>query len=152
MAASSRRWNLGVCLGRRALGIAVFWSAITGAATESHSNGTTRDQLRPAAIRAMVRRKQARLCVLSLLRSDACCRLDALDLGRAILELGDFPERVERGIGQKVGRRFHEGERNEYDAVGNGVVLAHGKLDRAAAGGDPHRIARLDAELRDRAA
>src|SRR5207249_2427663 len=88
----------------------------------------------------------------SLLRCHASWRLDALELGRAILEFRDFPERIERGIGEQVRRRFHEGEWYEHDAVGNGIVLPDGELDRAAPRRDPHHVARLDAEPRDGAA
>ena len=59
-----------------------------------------------------------------------------LDLGGAILEFGDLPERIERRIGEQIRRRLDERERNEHDAVRNRVVLARGELDRAAAGRD----------------
>ena len=73
--------------------------------------------------------------------SAACARLDALHPGRAILELGDLAERIERRIGQEVGRRLDIGERDEHHAVGDRVVLARRELDGAAAGRDPHEVA-----------
>src|SRR5262249_42611874 len=70
----------------------------------------------------------------------------------AEFELGDFAERVERRVGEQVRGGFHEGERDEHDAVGNGVVLARGQLDRAAPRGHADRVAGCDAEPRDGAA
>src|SRR5262249_10481942 len=42
-----------------------------------------------------------------LLRRHARCLVDLFHLGGAILELGDFPERIERRIGKQVRRRLH---------------------------------------------
>ena len=42
------------------------------------------------------------------------------------LNSGIFAERIELRIGEQVGRRLGEGERDEHHAVGHGVVLARG--------------------------
>src|ERR1700756_3152035 len=64
----------------------------------------------------------------------------------AELELRNLAERIELRIGEQVGGRLHERERDEHDAVRHRVVLAGGELYRAAAGGDAHHVARRDAE------
>src|SRR5215469_7672510 len=94
----------------------------------------------------------SRAAYLALLRRHPRRVLDWLDLGGAILEFGNFPERVERRVGEQVRRRLHERERDEHDAVGNGVVLARNELDGAAPGRHAHHVAGLDAELDNRAA
>jgi hypothetical protein len=76
-------------------------------------------------------------------------RIDRLDLGGAELELGDFAERIELRIGQKIRRRLDKGKRNEHHAVGHCIVLARSKVDSAATGRDPHHVAWLDAKSRD---
>src|SRR5215469_11737449 len=90
--------------------------------------------------------------ILALFRCHARRGSHGLDLGGAILEFGNFPERVERRVGEQVRRRLHERERDEYDAVGNGVVLTRDELDGAAPGRYPHHVAGLDPQLDDGAA
>ena len=51
----------------------------------------------------------------------------------AELELGDLAERVERGIGEQVGRRLRVAERHEHHVLRHVAVGAHLDLDRAAA-------------------
>src|SRR6516225_6401208 len=88
----------------------------------------------------------------SLLRRHFGGRIDRLDPRGAIFEFRNLAERIERRIGENVGGRFDKGKGNEDYAVGNGVILARCQFDDAAAGRDPDRIARLDAELGDGAA
>ncbi len=89
---------------------------------------------------------------IALLRRDPRRRIDRLDLGGAELELRNLAERIKLRIGQQVRRRFHISERDEHHAIRHRVVLAREQLDRAAARRHAHRIARLNAELLDRAA
>src|SRR5207245_7264285 len=79
-------------------------------------------------------------------------RADSLHPGRAELELRDLAERVERRVGQEVRGGLDIGERDEHDAVRDGVVLARVKLDRAAPGCHPDAVTRRNAELGDLAA
>src|SRR5512132_624925 len=74
-------------------------------------------------------------------------RFSRLDLCRAELEFRNLSEWIERRIGQDICRSFHKGKRNEYDAIRDAIVLARIELDFAAARGDAHHVARLDAEL-----
>ena len=76
----------------------------------------------------------------------------ALDAGGAILEFGDFPEWIERRVGEEVRRGLDIGERDEDDAVGDRIVLARRKLDAAAAGRNADRAARREPKPRDLAA
>src|SRR5262249_26174643 len=87
-----------------------------------------------------------------LLRRHLRRRIDRLDARGAIFEFRNLAERIERPISQKIGRRLDKSKRNEDHAVRNGIVLARRQFDNAAAGKDPDRIARLDAELGDGAA
>src|SRR5262245_35782055 len=48
---------------------------------------------------------------------------DRFHLRRAILEFGDFPERIERGIGEQIGRGLDIGERDKDDAIRHRIVL-----------------------------
>src|SRR5215475_7544419 len=54
--------------------------------------------------------------VAALFRRHAGRLVDLLNLGGTILELGDFPERIERRIGEQVRRRLDEGERDKHHA------------------------------------
>jgi hypothetical protein len=56
-----------------------------------------------------------------LLRGNAG-RLERLQLGGAILELRDLAEGIERGVGEKVRRRFHKGKGNVDDAIGHAAI------------------------------
>src|SRR5215470_10335829 len=47
---------------------------------------------------------QSTIAAEELLRRHARCRIDPLDPGGAKLELGDFPERIKRRVGEQVGR------------------------------------------------
>src|SRR5262249_49621620 len=78
--------------------------------------------------------------------------LDPLHPRGTILELRNLPEWIERRIGEQVGGRLDISERDEPHAVGNPIVLAHRKLDRAAPCADPHHVARRNAEAGDLAA
>src|SRR6266404_4195048 len=62
--------------------------------------------------------------------------LQRLDLGGAELELGDLAERIERRIGQEVGRRLGIAERDEHHAVWHIRIDAHLDLDGATPGRD----------------
>jgi|SRR5437868_14781488 len=53
-----------------------------------------------------------------------CDRIDPFHLGGAVLEFGDFSERIERRVGKKVGGRLYECKRDENDAVRHRIVLA----------------------------
>src|SRR6266567_7837461 len=79
-------------------------------------------------------------------------RADTLHLRGAEFEFRDFAERVERRVGQEIRGGLDISERDEHDAVRDGVVLARVKLDRAAPRGDADAVARRDAELGDLAA
>ena len=63
-----------------------------------------------------------------------------------------FAERIERIIGEQIGRRLDVGERDEHSAGGNDVVMARGKLDHATPGSDANHVVGLDAEPVKRAA
>src|SRR5437764_8362919 len=73
----------------------------------------------------------------------------ALDARRAIFEFRDLAEWVERRVGQQIGGRLDERERDEHDALWDRVVLARVELDRAAPGRDPDALAGRDPELGD---
>src|SRR5688572_29110292 len=57
----------------------------------------------------------------------------ALYLHRAVLELRDLAERIERRVGELVGRGLVEGERDEDRAARRAFVGARGERDLAAA-------------------
>src|SRR5947209_1252024 len=69
----------------------------------------------------------------------ACERRDRTtlrDLHRAVLELGDLPEGIERRIGELVGGGFVERERDEDRTARRALVGARHEADAAAPGGD----------------
>src|SRR4051812_15104138 len=70
--------------------------------------------------------------------------LGAFGPGRAELELRDLAERIERRVGQEIGRRFRVAERHENHVLRNVAVRPHLDLDRAAAGFEPNEIARCE--------
>src|SRR6266536_5727547 len=79
-------------------------------------------------------------------------RADPLHPRRAEFEFRDLAERVERRVGQEIRGGLDISERDEHDAVRDGVVLARVKLDRAAPRGDADAVARGNSELCDLAA
>jgi hypothetical protein len=84
--------------------------------------------------------------VANLLRRDLRPRPGRLHARGAVFELRNFPEWIERRVGQEIGRGLCVRERDEHNAVGDRIVLAGGELDGATAGGDAHHLARCDAE------
>ena len=63
-------------------------------------------------------------------------------LAGAELELRDLAERVELRVGQQVGRRLGEAERDEHHALGHVAVGARLQLDVAAPRRHAHAVAR----------
>src|SRR5438477_9558238 len=61
-------------------------------------------------------------------------------LYRAVLELGDLAERIERRIREQVRRRLVEGEGNEHGPTRRAFVGARGERDLPAARGDRHDL------------
>src|SRR3546814_6667636 len=58
----------------------------------------------------------------TLFRSRSYRCVDRLHLGGAELELGDLAEGVELRVGEGVGRRFGEAERDEHHALGHVAI------------------------------
>src|SRR5215471_3852841 len=94
------------------------------------------------AAKASDHRKTARS-----LRRDPRLLARRLDPSRTVLELRNLAERIERRVGQQIGGRFHERERNEHNAVRHRIVLARDELDGAATGADTDHVARRDPEF-----
>lgn len=93
--------------------------------------GIGRGQQRPAAEARMLRHRAA-----------------LGDLHRAILELGNLPERIEHGVGQHVRCRLVVAERYEHRPPRRSIVRPRIERDAAAARSDGQRSARFDAQIR----
>ena len=71
-------------------------------------------------------------------------RADRLHVRRAVFELGNFAEGIERRIGKQVRGGFGETEGREDQAVGHAGVHAHRQFDGAAPCRDANPVPRLD--------
>src|SRR6186713_2546012 len=83
-------------------------------------------------LRAAPRRSGIREQLSSAVARDRRQRAAGGDLHRAILELGNFPERIEHRIRQQVCRGLVIAERNEQRATRSAIVGPRIERDRAA--------------------
>src|SRR5262245_4543488 len=74
-------------------------------------------------------------------------RPDRLDLRGAEFEFRNLAEWIERRIRQNICRRFHKRERDEHDAIRNGIVLTRVELDGATSRRHTDHVAGPDAKL-----
>src|SRR5512136_2046060 len=64
--------------------------------------------------------------------------VNLFDFDRADLVFGDLGNRVDRGVGQRIGSRLGKVEGDENDAGLDALGDAHAQLDLAAPAGDAH--------------